>query len=368
MPKEIEARGGAVPFDDFMELALYHPVHGYYSAKELRYGRGGDYLTAPTASDWYPSVIARSLTGVAAACGALRLIDLASGDGSFVAGVFEALGERVGEVLGEVVSVERSEAMRRRQRERLACLGVPVRWFPSAAEVEADRRPTVAHASELYDALPVARVVRRNGALRELWVEVSGGALGWRECAPRREVEGYFARHGVELDEGQIAEANLTAEYHHRGLLHTFGDDALCLVLDYGYEAHRLYDPRGRRGGSLTTFRRHRVGRDPFAEPGETDLTAHVNWNDLRNAGESAAWAEVGLWPLAEFLVRAGIGDELDARGLGKEADLDSATIAARQEIKRLLDPEGMGSDLKVLVQAKGKMVEAATSVLSFEF
>ena len=84
---EIEARGGSVPFDEFMELALYHREHGYYSSAMPRYGRGGDYLTAPTASEWYTRVFARVLARAARSAGPLRLVDVASGDGSFVAGV-----------------------------------------------------------------------------------------------------------------------------------------------------------------------------------------------------------------------------------------------------------------------------------------
>ncbi len=97
------------------------------------------------------------------------------------------------------------------------------------------------------------------------------------------------------------------------------------------------------------------------------DLTAHVNWDDLRRAARGP-WREIGLWSLAEFLVRAGIGHELEDRGLGMEAEIDADTYSQRQEIKRLLDPEGMGADLKVMVQARGEAVEIATEVLSFEF
>ena len=78
---------------------------------------------------------------------------------------------------------------------------------------------------------------------------VRDGELGWLERRPRREVEGYFERQDVELVDGQIAEANLAAEGHHHDLLETVDEDGVCLVLDYGYEAQRLYDPRGRRGG-----------------------------------------------------------------------------------------------------------------------
>jgi len=364
---EIEARGGAVPFDEFMELALYHPEHGYYSSEELRYGRGGDYLTAPTASEWYSRVFARVLSSTARAVGPLRLVDVASGDGSFIAGVFEFLGTRADEVLAEVVSVERSETARSGQTDRLTDAPVPVRWIENASEPEAGPGPTVVHASELFDAQPVARVVGRGEGLRELWVAADGGKLDWQERSVRDEVTAYFERHKITLEEGQIAEANLTAEVMHRRLLAAAGGRGLCLVLDYGYEARRLYDPRGRGGGSLTTFHRHRLGRDPLESPGEVDLTAHVNWDDLRFAAEASEWTEVGLWPLAEFLVRAGLEDELEERGLGMDANLDAATITIRQEIKRLLDPEGMGSDLKVLIQAKGDLIDVAREATSIK-
>jgi len=365
---EIGARGGSVPCDEFMELALYHPEHGYYSGATPRYGRGGDYLTAPTASEWYTRVVARMLSSMARAARPLRLVEVASGDGSFIAGVLESLGAGANEVLADIVSVERSEAMRSRQIESLATAPVPVRWVRSISELAPAPGPTVVHASELYDAQPVARVVGRGGGVRELWVSIDDGALTWTEHTPRGEVAAYFERHGMALEEGQIAEANLTAEAMHRRLLIAAGDNGMCLVLDYGYETRRLYDPRGRGGGSLTTFRRHQFGRDPLESPGEVDLTAHVNWDDLRLAASAEGWAEVGLWPLAELLVRAGLSDELEERGLGMEADLDAATITARQEVKRLIDPEGMGSDLKVLIQAKGEMVDVVRSVLSFEF
>jgi SAM-dependent MidA family methyltransferase len=361
---EIEARGGEVPFDDFMELALYHPEHGYYSRTEPRYGRDGDYLTAPTASEWYPRMLARLLSRISADTGPVRLLDVASGDGSMIAGILRSIVGRVSSTLSEIVSVERSPTMRSLQRDRLAGVPIPVAWVEEPGDVRSSSSPIVLHVSEFFDALPVARVVVRNGELCELWVGVSEGKLQAHERPSRAEVAAYFDRHGVDLAEGQIAEANLTAETTHRDLLNIAGGNGLCLVLDYGYEARRLYDPRGRRGGSLSTFHRHQLGRDPLISPGELDLTAHANWDDLRRAATDV-WHEIGLWPLAEFLVRAGLECELDERGLGMDAELDAATVAARQEIKRLLDPEGMGSDLKVLVQARGSLIDVVWKALS---
>ena len=367
MAAEIAARGGAVPFDEYMELALYHPAQGYYASDTVRYGRAGDFLTAPTASGWYARVVARLLRKIAAERGRLRLADAASGDGSFLEKLLESFGVDAGEVIAEVISVERSPAMRSLQSERLAQAPVAVRMIRGVEQLGRFPGPTVIHASEFYDAQPVTRVVGRRGGLREQWVIAPEGRLEWQEKPARTEVVAYFERHGVVLEEGQIAEANLGAATVHRRLLAAVGEQGLALVLDYGYETRRLYDARGRRGGSLATFHRHRVGRDPLENPGEVDLTAHVNWDDLRHAADAEGWVEVGLWPLAEFLVRAGIEQELADRGLGMEAELDADTVTARQEVKRLLDPEGMGSDLKVLVQAKGEMVETARSVLSFE-
>ena len=363
MVDEIRARGGAVPFDVYMDLALYHPEHGYYSAAVPRYGRRADYVTAPTASEWYPRVVARLVRGVADANLPLRLVDLAAGDGSFLAGLSEALGDKAATVIDAVAAVERSASMRRRIVERLDRDRVEV--VGDLAEIRPASGPTVVHASELYDAQPLARVVGRAGGLVELWVIAEPDDLVWAERPPRQQVVAYFSRHGVALEEGQVAEANLKAFKSHLEALTVSGSEGLMLTLDYGYEAERLYNPRGRRGGSLATFSRHRVARDPLSSPGEIDLTAHVNWDDLRAAGREAGWMEIGLWPLAEFLVRAGLAEELEERGLGMEAEIDAATFSARQEVKRLLDPDGMGSDLKMLVQANGRMVHIASKLLA---
>ncbi len=364
---EISARGGEVSFDEYMEFVLYHPEHGYYSGAEPRYGRAGDFLTAPTASGWYARVVARLLRRIGSIVGPVRLVDLASGDGALVAALLEDLGLGAHDVVGKIVSVERSESMRRRQTDRLPTTSVDVEVVGALGQIGPTRAATIFHASELYDAFPVARVVGEVAGLAELAVGVSAEQLVWMRRPPRAEVARYFARHGIELEFGQIAEANLKAESTHLDLLNLGGSSGLCLVLDYGYEARRLYDPRGRGGGSLTTFHRHELGRDPLVAPGEVDLTAHVNWDDLRLAAASAGWTEIGLWPLAEFLVRVGIGDELEERGLGMEAELDAATVSARQEVKRLLDPEGMGSDLKMLVQATGPMIEVASEALALD-
>jgi SAM-dependent MidA family methyltransferase len=358
---EIRARGGAVRFRDFMELALYHPEHGYYTAGPVRTGREADFLTAPTASPWYGRVVARILSRLAQGVGPVRLVDVAAGDGALLGVVRDTVAA---DVVVETVAVERSEIRRRELEARMP--GTVV--VGAVAEVPVSSSPTVLHACELYDALPVHRVVARGAELQELWVAVEGDAtFAWREHPAPPELGAYFDAHRIDLVDGQVAEASLAARETHRRLLSAAASDGVCLVLDYGYPAARLYDPRGRLGGSLTTFTRHRFGRDPFEAPGEQDLTAHVNWDDLRGAAADVGWHEVALLPLAELLVRGGLADELEARGLGMEAELDADTVAARQEVKRLLDPDGMGSDLKALVQATPDMAAPVRAALGLD-
>jgi SAM-dependent MidA family methyltransferase len=223
---------------------------------------------------------------------------------------------------------------------------------------------TVLHASELYDALPVHRVVQRDSGLHEHWVSIEKGSLEWCEKMAPPPVINYFRGHGVELQSGQIAEANLIAQELHASILQWVAGEGMAIILDYGYPASRLYNPRGRFTGSLACYRRHRLSRDPLACPGEQDITAHVCWDDLQAAAAGAGWNEVALVPLAELLVRGGLEAEMERRGLGIEAELNAATIAARQEIKRLLDPEGMGADLKALIQATANAVGTIAGLL----
>lgn len=361
--REIRERGGEVGFRRFMELALYDPEHGYYASGRMPWGRDGDYLTAPTASGWYGATMAGLLREISIRTGnRCRLVDIAAGDGSFLASVLTALGGDAVEVLAGVTAVERSAVLRNRIEGRLEDAPVEGRVFERLPDHGAE--PMVVHASELYDAMPVHLVEQTAEGLLELTVVGTDAGLEWGRRKAGTDLEAYFLHHGVELEEGQHAEINPAAESAHLELLSTSGD-GVALILDYGYEAGRLYDPRGRRHGSLVSYREHEVGRELLDSPGDRDLTAHVNWDDLRRAAKSCEWSEIGLMPLAEFLVRAGIAERVDEAGFGIEADLDAATVSARQEIKRLLDPEGMGSDLKMLIQGKGELGRIVGEILN---
>ena len=361
---EIEVRNGALNFRDFMELALYHPRHGFYSLGRPRYGRHGDFLTAPSASPWYGRILANVLCRAVEVAGPVVFVDVASGDGSLISTVLSELPPHALDEV-EVVSVEHSPSMRAIQQKRLREVGVPIRLAASIGEIDRFTGPVVLHASELYDAMPVHRVIQRGMTLREFFVTTDRGGLGWLEGEADSRLPRYFQNHDVALANDQIAEVNLQAQEFHARLLELASGGGLALVLDYGYPAARLYNPRGRSGGSLTAYREHRIVNDPLADPGRQDLTAHINWDDLRRSADGADWREIGLWPLAEFLVRGGLAEVVEREGLGIEADLDAHTVTERQEIKRLLDPDGMGSDLKMLIQGRDALAGIAEDLFA---
>jgi len=135
--EEIERRGGAISFRSFMELALYHPEHGYYASTTPRYGRSGDFLTAPTASSWYARVFSDLLRRLADHVGPVVLVDVGAGEGSLVKGVIDSIGGDPHGVVRRVVTVERSPAMTRIQSERMRGVGVPRELVDDVASLQA---------------------------------------------------------------------------------------------------------------------------------------------------------------------------------------------------------------------------------------
>jgi len=354
------ARRGRVTFAEFMALALYHPTAGYYTRPRAGPGPagvGGDFLTAPTTSPVFARTLERLLRALAAEAGEpLTLVELGAGEGLLLRRLLDALGSDARAVLRRVVAVEISAWARGRARAS----SPSVEATGAIHDVSRPRGPVVLFASELYDAFPVHRVMmRRHGsalALAEFFVEGEpDGRLRWEHGEPSGpEIERYLAEHGVILEEGQIAEVRPQVRALHAEHLAWCGHDALAFVLDYGYSARQLYNPRGRRQGSLVGYRAHALVEDVLADPGEVDLTAHVNFDDLENAAADAGWERGVLRPLGAFMAIHGAVELLP--GASRAAPLSAEEWAELAAAKRLLMPTGMGSDLKVLAQGRGRL------------
>jgi SAM-dependent MidA family methyltransferase len=363
---ELRRRGCPVTFAEYMELALYHPTAGYYTRE--RPGAGpvgpdGDFVTAPTASLLLARTLARLLSGLAGETvrdEPLTFVELGAGEGYGLGALLEASGTSWS---GRVCAVERSAAAREHLIGRCRQGGRgAVEAVAEVAELVPSSGPVVMFSSELYDALPCHRVTAVAGAagqqLAEMLVAVGeGGRLTWQvaeECPEK--LDAYLASRGVSLEIGQKAEVRPDLVAAHRQHLGWCGRNALAITLDYGYPARSLYNARGRPEGTLVGYRKHTMVTDVLESPGEIDITAHVNFDDLIEAGTELGWSSLRAEGLGMFLARNGALELLPIAGAGEQ--LTPAQMNELAAAKRVLLP-GMGSDLKVVVQGIGPLWEA---------
>jgi SAM-dependent MidA family methyltransferase len=341
--------GRSIPFRAFMELALYDSEFGYYAQPRS----GLDYATSVELSPAFAYALSRLASEfLDRACDALcTIVDIGCGDGSLLAGIRENLSESARR-RARFVGVDRSLE---RLRPELAT-GEDFRFVRSLDEIE-PAGATLLLSNELFDAFPVARLVQREGGLSELWVRAAGdGALEWEEREAPPEYAGYFSARGVALEPGQYADVTPAWGEAYAGVAARI-ERGLIVTIDYGFPQEKLFDVRVRRYGTAVAFRRHRLTRDLLVEPGAQDLTAHVNFTDLQAAGEAAHWRTLLFERQARFLLRIGItGHPLlapleEMAGSGGDA-VELAT--AREAARRLVLPDGIGEEMRVLVQEKG--------------
>jgi SAM-dependent MidA family methyltransferase len=326
-------RDGPISFADFMEAALYDPAAGYYS-RGARIGEGGDFVTSPAISPAFGGTIARLFARDAAAIpGDLAFLEVGAGEGRFLSDFAEALERDAPEVRSRTrfAAVDRGTT----PRDRLASKG-----FDALTDLPEGPVRGWIFANELYDALPVHRVRGIPRGMEELRVGVQGDRFAWTAGpAPAGALE-YLARFGVALEPDQIGEIRFGAASLHRRLARSL-DRGRLVLFDYGHRARTLYHPLARRGGTLAVHAEGVRGGDPLARPGEQDLTAHVNWDELVAIGEEEGLSSEGPMRQGRFLTRAGIFDF-------------TANEAEKWRVYRLVDPAGMGEEISSLVQSRG--------------
>jgi SAM-dependent MidA family methyltransferase len=323
---------GPIPFACFMEEALYGEG-GYYSREEVPIGEEGDYVTGASLSPLFGRVTARLLSRLDAALGGK-------------AELFEAgygTGAHLRNVLSAPIYQERGPR-RVRAWDRIA-RAVPegVERVATLAGIGEGEIHGLIFSYELFDALPVHRLIgRADGTLGELWVGVGeDGEFAWREGeVSDPALPDLF--EGAALAPGQVADVAPGWGPLYRELSGRLGR-GLLVTCDYGFEREKLLDPRVRLHGTLACYSRQRVHRNPFVLVGEQDMTAHVDFTTLVRAGEESGLATVAFTRQALWLTAAGLFEELEG-----------ADFATRHQAMALLDGEGMGEEIRVLVQARG--------------
>lgn len=358
---EIDAAGGRIPFARFMELALYHPVWGYYLSPLRRPGRPGDFLTAPETHPFFGITLARQI----AECWErlnrptpFVVREYGSGIGALAWDVIAGLSAEAPECRA-AVEYRLVETNPHRRAQALAGfaeggLSDVVRGEEIAPGAGPEPITGVVIANEVADALAVHRLIWRNGRLREGWVVWSANGFTEEEHdlspeAATADPEGMLRENGIRLDEGDRIEISpATAAWFAsaaRGLQHGY-----AIVIDYGYLAAELYRAH-RLAGTVRAHREHTVSDDLFRHVGEQDLTAHVDFSALRRAGEEAGLTFAGQTNQGAFLASLEMGDLLVA--LGKDAQtVLPEYLAAQAAILRLIDPGGMGR-FGVLIMAR---------------
>ena len=342
-----------------MERALYEPELGYYRQAADRPTDAGDFLTAPETHPIFGWTLSRRIEAMWNELGRPRpfdLVEYGAGSGTLALSILDGLSRRISTDLLEAIRYRPIELNPNRLsdlRDGFERAGHLERLAPTGSQPKGVVPVTgVVIANEFLDAMPVHRFAVRGGSLLELYVTWLDGFVQVAAEPSTPELAARLAEDGVEigqLAEGQVGEISLGLAPWLRGVAAGL-DRGFVLVVDYGYDASELYGPR-RLAGTLLGYRGHRVEEDPFASPGEVDLTAHVDFTAVERLAASQGFRTVSSTAQSEFLVSAGLEEEL--RALQASPDLTMADYTrARSGIVRMLDPRHMGR-FRVLVMAR---------------
>ncbi len=347
---EIECAGGAISFDRFMELALYTPGLGYYVSGAHKFGKGGDFVTAPLISPLFGQCLARQCLQVFDHADSWQILEFGAGTGAMAAQLLAELqslhphAELVYKIL------ELSPELQQRQHQTLSSQ-VPqlldaVEWVQ---EVPADFSGVVL-ANEVLDAMPVHVFRRGENAVEEQWLEVQHEQLTWVWKPAREELIQAVAEIEKELGEfqpGYISEVNLRLAPWMQMLAQRM-QQGVVLLIDYGYTRQEYYHPQ-RNMGTLICHYRHQAHDNPLLRPGLQDITANVDFSAVHAAALESGLELLGFNTQANFLLGCGLDEML--------AQSDPDDVAAHMEMvqgaKQLIMPDAMGERFKVIALGK---------------
>jgi SAM-dependent MidA family methyltransferase len=358
---EVRASGGAIPFSRYMELALYAPGLGYYSAGATKFGAAGDFVTAPELGPLFARSVASAIARVLAECGERgEVLELGGGSGAFAADALLALAARDA-LPARYRILEPSADLRQRQqahlRERLGpALLTRVEWLDGLPEAT---WCGVLFANEVLDALPTTRFCVGTEELLEESVGVDADDALIRLDRPAdmlllQAVKRIERALGQPLPIGYRSELLVQLPWWLQAVGGSL-QQGLMLFLDYGYPRAEFYLPQ-RSDGTLVCHYRHRAHGEPLWYPGLSDITAFVDFTAVAEAGLGAGFELAGFSSQAGFLLGCGLLDQLAE----VQASGDAVTAArAVEQVRRLLMPGEMGERFKAIGLQRG--VDAAS-------
>ncbi len=353
-------RRGRITFREFMNLCLYHPLYGYYRSNEEKIGKDGDYYTSPCVHPIFGRMIAKQIHQMWVHMGKnpqFPIVEFGSGKGLLCYDILTYLrGEQPDFFESLSYQMVEMSPFSREEGEALLSgdgLGGRVQWInPQEFESGNFRVRGCILSNEFIDSFPVHVVTLRDGHLREIYVTSEAGGFREELGEPSSdELEGYFRKLGMVLDEGQRAEVNLAA-LQWMEMVGRILTEGFVITIDYGHEAEILYSPL-RRNGTLLCYYRHTWNDNPYERVGFQDITSHVDFTSLMNKGKEIGLCRTGLTTQSRFLINLGFLEEAQQILGERESPLD--VIRQRLAMKTLIIPDGgMGDVFKVLIQHKG--------------
>ncbi|SMG39243.1 class I SAM-dependent methyltransferase [Paraburkholderia susongensis] len=358
---EIRARldeaGGWLPFDRYMERALYAPGLGYYSGGARKFGLrgddGSDFVTAPELSPLFAATLARPVAEALQASGTRDVMEFGAGTGKLAAGLLNALDalSASGVEFDSYSIVDLSGELRERQRETIAAaapaLLAKVRWLDALPE----RFEGVVIGNEVLDAMPVRLFAHTGGIWHERGVVWRDGAFAFDDRPVQAASDLALL---AEIDttgaagEDYVTETHEAASAFTRTICTMLARGAILLI-DYGFPRHEYYHGQ-RAQGTLMCHYRHRAHGDPFLYPGLQDITAHVEFTGIAEAGVETGADLLGFTSQARFLLNAGITE-----ALGEIDPADTARfLPAANAVQKLLSEAEMGELFKVIAFSRG--------------
>ena len=351
-----DAGQSMISFRRFMELALYAPGLGYYQSDAPKFGKEGDFVTAPEISPVFSRCVARQIEEVLTQLGRGHVLEVGAGSGVMAADIIRELwrdppnAER--SLPEKYMILERSAALRHLQqatlRDRVPAFFHRFQWLDDLPEPGFDG---VILANELLDAIPTVRFSIEDGRVWELMVGWGEKGFIWgllpSDSALEKDVRHIEDSLGESLPDGYASElhsaqANWIGEAAHR--IHA----GLLLVFDYGYPRAEYYHPE-RSSGALACHYRHRLHDDPFFLPGLQDISVHLDFSALAEAGVAQTLDLAGFTTQRDFLIAMGLMEMC--------AEVDPASLeylALAHAVKQLVLPGEMGDIVKVMGLTRG--------------
>lgn len=350
---EIASNGGWMPFSRYMEMALYEPGMGYYSAGAHKLGAGGDFTTAPELSPLFGAAIVETLLpileGLQAQGLPTQILEFGAGTGKLAESILTRLHD-LEFSLDRYDIIEISPDLAERQEDRLnqlvqkLALSTQCNWLSSLPS----NFKGIVLANEVIDAIPCDAIIFQNGFWYQQGVAVIDGKLAWsigqpveQSLLPETLLTGNFS-------EGYLTELHAPANAWMRQVAKHL-DTGLFLTFDYGFPESEYYHAQ-RLEGTLMAHHRHHAIQDPFHLPGLCDLTTHVEWSQIARSALEEEVDDVYLSNQASYLLDAGIGDI--ALEIGDPSNPETF-LPISNSLQKLLSEAEMGELFKVFAFSK---------------